>query len=243
MKLQLPIGTVLAVALLAQPAAAQDGYFFGSPKLSLGFHVGASRPDAQDDIYQFLTSELTLDKKDFTSATWGFDVAYQVHPRVDVQLSAGFAQSSKRSEFRAWLDENNQPIEQSTKLQRSPVTAGFKLYLMPRGRELGKYAWVPNRLSPYVGAAGGITWYRLEQEGDFVDYETLDIFSDRVTSDGVAPTAHVFAGTEFWVIPRVAVNAEARYGWGTANLNNSFTDFDKIDLRGLQLTTGLTVRF
>lgn len=244
MKLCLPVCTALfAVVLLADPAAAQDGYFFGTPKLTLALHLGAARPDARDEIFQFMTSELTLDRDDFASAAVGGDVSYRIHPRVDVQIGAGVARSSKGSEFRAWLDENNQPIEQVTRLERVPLTAGLKLYVLPRGRELGKYAWVPARLSPYVGGGAGVTWYRLEQSGDFVDHQTQDIFTDRFVSKGAAATLNVFGGSELWLLTRVALNAEARYAWGSADLKDSFQDFQKIDLRGLQLTTGLTVRF
>jgi hypothetical protein len=50
------------------------------------------------------------------------------------------------------------------------------------------------------------------------------------------------AGAEWWLKPYLGINAEGRYAWSTAKLERDF-DFDHIDLRGFQVTTGLAVRF
>jgi hypothetical protein len=117
-----------------------------------------------------------------------------------------------------------------------------KVHLTPRGRSLGRYAYVPTRVNPYVGGGGGLMWYRIEQHGDFVDHETLDIFTDTFVSDGTAPTAYLMAGSDIWLLSRVGLNVEARYNWAKAELEGDFADFDEIDLRGLQWTIGITVR-
>ena len=71
-------------------------------------------------------------------------------------LSVATAQSSNDSHFRDFVETNDEEIRQTTQLTRTPVTAGLRLHLLPRGRSISKYAFVPNRFSPYVGAAAGV---------------------------------------------------------------------------------------
>jgi hypothetical protein len=234
-------GTVL---VLAPSASAQRGYLFRNPQVSWTMRVGGAQPAAEGEIYNFFTRELTIDRDDFKSVAWGGDLGIRVHPQIDALFSVTVARSSTRSEFRDWVDENDQPIEQVTRLRRTPLTAGVKFYPLDRGRELGRYAFIPARFLPYIGVAGGVMLYRLEQEGDFVDFQTEEIFTDYLESSGTAPTAHVFGGSELWLLSRLGLNVEARYMWASANLQEAFEDVDeKIDLRGFQLTAGLSVRF
>lgn len=232
-----------APLLMAAPAAAQEGYMFGMPRASVSVHLGLARPVAEGEIFNFMTDQLTLDRDDFASATFGVDFGMRVHPQVDVLLGLGVAQSSQDSEFRDFVEDNDAAIRQTTELMRLPVTAGLKLHLLPRGRSLGRYAFIPARFSPYVGGGAGVMWYRLEQEGDFVDFETLDIFTDHFQSDGATLTAHAFGGGDVWLTSKLAFNAEARYSWAEADLNDSFSDFERIDLSGWQVTAGITLRY
>jgi opacity protein-like surface antigen len=237
------VAGVALTALSAAPVFAQDGYMFGMPRATLTLRVGAARPAADSEVFRFFTDQLTLNRNDFTSATVGADLGVRVHPQIDVMLSVGIAHSTNDSEFRDFVEDNDQPIRQTTELTRTPVTAGVKLHLLPRGRSLGRLAFVPNRVSPYVGGGAGVLWYQLEQFGDFVDFETLDIFTDHFDSEGATFTANAFAGGDLWVMSRLALNVEGRYTWAKANLHDAFADFEKIDLRGWQLTAGISLRY
>lgn len=249
MNLTLRLATVSIIVspFVASSALAQDGFFFREPRVSLGLRVGAAAPAADDDIFRKFTDELTLERGDFEATSWGGDIGVRVHPQVDAVISVTVARSTTRSESREWEHENDTPIEQTTRLTRTPLTAGLKFYPFAQGRTLGKHAWVPTRkFTPYVGAAAGVMWYNLEQEGEFVEEispEEGEIFRDFLKSNGAAPTGHLFGGAELWLIPRIALNVEGRYAWAKADLHDAFEDFERIDLRGWQVTTGLTVRF
>ena len=119
----------------------------------------------------------------------------------------------------------------------------MKAYLRDRGRSIGRFAWVPADWAPYVGAGAGWVWYRFRQDGDFVDFETLDIFPDTYTSKGRAPTLHLYGGADWSLGPSFFLTGEARYAWASADLSGDFVDFDPVDLSGLQATVGLSVRF
>ena len=240
-------GAAVAALVGAAPVQAQDGYLFGMPRASLTLRAGAAMPAADDEIFRFFTNELTLNRNDFASATLGADVGVRIHPQVDILLSISSAHSSDDSEFRDLVEDLGEgkeaPIRQTTELTRTPATAGLKVHLLPRGRSISRYAFIPTRVSPYVGGGAGVMWYRLEQQGDFVDHETLDIFGDRFESSGSTFTANAFAGGDLWLFPHVGLNVEGRYTWAKADLRDSFSDFDRIDLRGWQLTAGISFRY
>ncbi|MEP6495218.1 MAG: hypothetical protein ABJF01_21205 [bacterium] len=149
----------------------------------------------------------------------------------------------KRSEFRAFIDNDHHPIEQATSFRRIPVTVGIKQYLTSTGRSIGKLAWIPSRFAPYVGAAGGMMYYRFRQGGDFIDFNTTAVFPDTYMSDGWARVAHAMAGVDYSLGSRFALTTEARYLWSSAELSNDFVDFQRLDLSGLSTTVGLSVRF
>ncbi|GIT50615.1 MAG: hypothetical protein Ct9H300mP15_08280 [Gemmatimonadota bacterium] len=123
------------------------------------------------------------------------------------------------------------------------MTVSARYYLSDRGRQIGRFAWIPKRLAPFIGAGGGVIWYNFEQVGDFVDFETLDIFYDRFMSRGTALQAHAFAGMDISLNKSLFLTTEGRYRWGRGELGRDFVDFDKMDLAGIQFTVSIGARF
>lgn len=241
-RLTLPLAVAALLVFLSQPASAQSGYTFQPPVATLGLRVGAGLPAAQGEIYDFFTSQLTINRGDFRAVAWAGDLSVSVAPRLDLTVGFGYDASTTRSEFREWTDQNDQPIEQTTQLRRLPLTLNAKYYLAPRGRSVARHAWVPYRFVPYLTAGGGLMLYKLVQSGDWVNVQTLDIFSHRFVSSGSGGLLNAGAGAEWWLTPHLGITAEGRYAWSSATLERDF-DFDHINLSGIQMTTGLAVRF
>lgn len=241
--LGLGAGALLLLTPLPVAAQSPEGFLLRRPHASIGLRFGYSVPRAESDIFDFTRNELTVEKSDFRSPYIGGEVAVRVNERLDVSLAGGYAGSKTRSEFRDWVDTDDLPIEQETEFAVAPVTLAVKGYLYDRGRSIGRFAWVPATWSPYVGVGAGWTWYRFKQVGDFVDFESLDIFTARFTTDGWAPTAHVLAGVEYSLSPRWVVTGEGRYGWASGEMSGHFVDFDDMDLTGFQATVGISARF
>jgi hypothetical protein len=243
----LPTGFTLAALLTAvSPALAQgsgDGFLFRPPNGTVTIRGGFDLARADSEVFRFVTDELTVDRRDFSSAALVFDVAFNVSPRVEGVFSLGLARSTTPSEFRDWLDNNDRPIQQTTQFQRVPLTASLKTYLRDTGRSVGHFAWIPKRYAPYVGGGGGVMWYRLRQEGDFIDFNTLKVFRDLFDSDGWTPTLQAFGGVDVSLSARFAVTAEGRYQWARAALSRDFSGFDRIDLSGFAVTSGITIRY
>jgi hypothetical protein len=237
---------LIAALLLATPVHAQsqgDGFLFKQPSGSVTFRTGFDRANAGSDLFSFTTKQLTVDRGDFSGLSLAADVSISVSRRADVVISVAHSSSYTKSEFRDWLDNNRLPIEQTTTYRRVPLTGSLKAYLVQPGRSIGHFAWVPARFSPYVGAGGGVMWYRFAQAGDFIDFNTTRVFFDSFDSNGWTPTVHGFGGVDISLNPRFAFTAEARYEWGKANLSSDFAGFDRIDLSGFTMTTGISVRY
>lgn len=233
------------VPLATLPAAAQNArdYLIGTPHVSLTVRGGFSLLRGSGDAFAFVQEQFTVDRGDFHAPSGEVDLAVRVTPRLFLMASGGFSRSSAPSEFRDFVDNQELPIEQVTRLTRVPMALSVKGYLTPTGRSIGQFAWIPARYSPYLGAGGGVMWHRFEMNGDFIDFQDFAVFTDEYVSQGFAPMAQGFAGVDVTVSPRVAFSVEARYQWARAEMGEDFVDFDRIDLSGLQTSVGVHLRF
>jgi len=227
----------------ASAQGAGNGFLYQRPIGSIAVRGGYAHANASSDLFDFVTSTLTLGRNDFSSPTGQVDLAFRIAPRVDIDLGAGIARSSSQSEYRKLIDQNNQPIQQTTSFERVPLTADVRLYLTPPGRAIGRFAWVPARFTPYVGVGGGMVGYEFKQSGDFVDPSTNVVFNSSLSSSGWAPEAQGVVGADLSLTPRFALTGEAKYLWAKGSLNDSFSTFDRIDLSGFTATIGLKARF
>ena len=235
-------GLLLGGAQEAEAQGSKD-FRFGEPHFSLAFNMGYGMPRAGSDVYDFVMNDLTLQKSDFYSMVFGGSFGVRVTNRVEVSLDVSYGNSNTRSEFRDWVDLDDLPIEQNTRLSWTPVTGSVKAYLWERGRRISQLAWVPGKWSPFLGVGGGRVYYNFRQSGDFVDFDTLEIFSDTFRSSGSSGIFHVLAGAEWSLGPHFYLTGEGRYSWAEARMSKDFVGFDPIDLSGFQGTVGLALRF
>jgi hypothetical protein len=238
---------LVALAAFAPAVGAQSngkGFLFKKPVGSFSFRAGYAVANASSDVFEDATTQLTLDKRDFSGFNWGGDISYSTGDRFDLVFDGEIANASKSSQFRDWVDNNDQPIEQSTKFKRVPLTLGLKYYLASRGRSVSQFAYVPSRFAPYVSAGAGAMYYSFQQKGDFVDFQTLDVFTTTLESSGWAPMGRGAAGLEYTVGPWLALTGEGRYVWAKAKLDPStFQGYEKIDLTGFTGTVGFRIRY
>ena len=250
------IGLAVAVALLAMPtvAAAQTGprpvtpaapgdFLFARPKAEVGVRVGWSFNRGGSDWYDFVTDQLTLDQGDFNAFALASDVGVWLTGRFTAVGGVEYTHTNPGSEYRRFVDNNRQPINQSTRLNVVHATGGIKYALLDRGRAIGRLAWIPARVAPYLAAGGGATYYELRQEGDFVDFVDRSVFPAMLRSTGWAPTYYVGGGADIRVLRRMLVSADFRYRRATADLNNTWVDFEPLDLSGAQVTVGTSWQF
>lgn len=232
----------LAGQRIRRPPEGGPGFLFQAPRFTIGVRGAFNLRTTGDSIYDDLTNQLTLNKSDFNAFSVAGDLGVMVSGPVDLVLSGGYTRTSTASEFRDWVDQNDLPITQQTTLSTTPVTLAARVHLTARGRQVGRFVWVPARLTPYVGAGVGMVRYRLEQEGSFVDFTDLTVFDDRLTSRGWTVLGMAMAGADYALGTRLSVNADVRYSLANATLRQDFASYtDGIDLGGLEFSLGLKV--
>ena len=238
---------VAAATLVAVPGAlaqgSGDGFLFRSPGGSIRVWSGYDRALANSPVFKFVTDTFTLSKSAFGAFAVGADVAARVAPRAELVFSAGWAGSKAGSEYRFWTGSDGLPIRQTTSLERVPLTVSLKWYLASPGESVGRFAWVPARIAPFVGAGGGLMWYRFQQYGDFVNTADSSVVSDALASESWTGSLDAYAGVDVALGPRYVLTARAQYTWARSHLGADFAGPNALDLLGLSLTAGVGVRF
>lgn len=241
--------TLVAVLAVSAPspvtAQTGDGFLFKEPRVSLKLETGYGFQRAESALFDQVIDDFTLERRDFDSPYLGGELGVRVNEQWDVALGVGYQSASTVSEYRDFVGTDDLPIEQVTTFRLVPLVVSGKYYLKPRGRSIGRFAWIPETVVPYLGAGVGLMSYRFEQDGEFVDESDpgLPIFRDRLTTDRNTFLARAAAGLDFAVSERFVLSGEARYHYARGSLDNDFSRFGDIDLDGLQLVAGVSVRF
>jgi len=230
----------------AAPLHAQwggNGFLFGPPTASFTVRGGFSHANARSDLFEDIIRDLTLKRGDFSGASYGAELGYNVSPTLEVTLDAGVMRTSTPSRYRNFVDNADREIVQRTDLRRIPVTLNAKLYLAPQGRTIGQFAWIPNRLAPWASAGAGFMRYDFRQAGSFIDFETTNVFNDTFESDGTTALVHGRLGADLTLGTRLALTGEGRYLWAKRpQLGRDFVGYAPLDLSGAMVSLGLTVR-
>jgi opacity protein-like surface antigen len=246
------LGATVVAAVLASASAAPlhaqttDGFLLGAPQGTFTLRGGFAKARANSDLFTDLTETFTLKRSDFSGGSIGGEFAVPLGSNLELTTDLGAMWSNSPSHYRAFTDNADREIEQTTQLVRVPLTMNARLFLTPPGRSIGKFAWIPNTITPWVGGGAGLMWYRLRQQGDFIDFQTNAIREDDVLeSSGWTPMVQGMAGADLSLTPRLALTGDARYLWAKrpALSNDFFEGYQPLDLSGVALTLGLTVRF
>ena len=218
-------------------------FLFKKPKGFFGLHFGLFFPQADSEVFDMITSELTLEKSDFRAWDFGLDAGFNLHEKVDLVFHYDYSKGSEDSESRDFVDEQGLPITQTTSLSQSSITAGIKYLLKPPGRQVGEYAWLPSRIVPFVEGGVGALYYTFEQNGDFVDSTTLEIFPASLKSSGWTLTGYLGGGADIYLLKNIFLTLDLRYSLASHELDQDFVGFDDIDLGGLRVTAGICWHF
>jgi len=249
MRVWVPLTLVLLMTGVANAQSAAQNprpvprpspdFLFGRPDGTIGIRGSWVAGRNGSDWYDFVSDQLTIEPKDFNAPGFGTDLGITLTDRIDLMIGFDYSQSTTNSEYRRYVDNNRLPIEQQTRLRGANIGGGLKFALTERGREVGRLAWVPRKVVPYVGAGGGMMWYQVRQSGDFVDYVDLSVFPDVFESEGWTPSVHILGGVDVRVLRRLYVSFDARYLWASGDLGRDWIDFDPIDLSGFRLSAGI----
>jgi hypothetical protein len=246
--LVLPLAAAALVVAVAQPrgvAAQAPDYLFEPPQAALTLRGGVFLPRARSDLHDFLQEYHTVQRGDFAAGAFAVELGLRAHERVDLVFGAGHAAVKRATELRDFEEDDaaGSAIRQELRQSQTPLTVGVRGYLIPPGRAVGRLAWVPSAVAPYLGGGVGITRGAVQLEGEFVDYETWDIFYDRYRSSGLSPAVYAAAGVELRIGRQFGVVGEVRREWSEHELGPAFEGFEPLDLTGSRVTLGMQWRF
>ncbi len=224
-------------------AEAPSDFMLGRPRGFLAFDGGRLFANTGSDLYDFITDTLTVERKAFDSTVLGGRFGLALGPRLEVIAGLEHGRTTSPSEYRDFVDNQLLPITQTTSREEWLVSASLRLALLPPGRRISRFAWIPRTFTPYVGLGAGALKYEFQQFGSFIDADTSRVFNDSFNSRGWTPSVHAFAGADLRVYRRIYLTGEARYTRSRATLGADFVDFEPLALAGTRVTGGVRLAF
>ena len=216
---------------------------FGAPRAWLGVRGTLLIPRAGGDLFTFVTDQLTVDRSNLRAGGFAVDLGIVLMPKFDVVGGFDMSRNESGSEYRRYIASNSQPITQVTRLNQFAFSGGVRFSPVGRGRRISRYAFIPQRFTPYAGAGASIAYYSLAQHGQFVDFVDLSVFTDWFASNGWSVGPFVNGGVDVQVWKRLSVTFDGRYSWLHSSLDRDFLGFDGIDLAGFRGSTGISIVF
>jgi hypothetical protein len=229
----------------AQSPAGGGGpdFLFGRPKAWISLSGTWLVPRAGGDLFTFVADRLTLERSDFRTPAFTGSVGVALPRRLDVVGDVEIGHHVVPSEDRAYVKDDRSSITQTTQFDQATLGVGVRYLPMGRGQTISRYAFLPRRVTPFVGAGASFVHYNFLQRGEFVDYVDRSIFNHVFKSAGWSVGPHVDGGADLQIWRMFFLSASVRYAWAHSALSRDFEGFDGIDLAGFKSSTGVTIVF
>jgi hypothetical protein len=218
-------GLLIAVAA---PSWAQRRAYEGDGAFRL--HVGYFTPNGESEYWDDKDLQFTGDAEDLENLVIGGDYLMHLGPRMSLLFSGDYYQGDTTQSYLDFVDNFGDRIRHDTTLEIASLSAGFVFHLTNPGTPI----------RPYLGVGGGIYFWTLTEEGDFVDLDNLEIFNARLESDGNVLGYYGLAGVEVPLGRTVSLFGEGRWREVEDELSGDFEGFGDIDLSGRQLLIGIS---
>ena len=227
----------------SQAGSASPDFLFGQPRARITLGGTWLAPRASGDLYTFIADQLTVDRTDFRAAAFTGSVGIAITGRVEAAGDFDVSRHAVGSEYRRYVKADRSSITQTTHLNQGTVAFGVRYLPMGRGQPISRFAFLPRRVAPFVGAGVSLVKYEFLQNGEFVDFVDLSIFDHSFRSSGWSVGKHVDAGADVQIWRMFFLNGSVRYVWANADLSRDFVGFEGIDLSGFKSSTGITIVF
>src|SRR6185295_8002102 len=222
--------------VLAMPALAQrhGQRYYPEREGEIRIHLGAFQPEGDSDYWRDKEQDFTGSIDDFEDASFGLDYLLPLSSQLSLAFSGSVYEGSSTNAYRNFVDNNNDRIRHDTTLGIASGTVGLVLHL----------TGPDTVIQPYVGAGGGAYAWDLEENGDFIDFNTPSrpVFNARLKADGVGFGYYGLAGLQAPITRRVSIFAEGRWTRVDDDLNGDFEGFGKLDLSGREFAAELSWR-
>jgi len=193
--------------------------------LNLGqFSVRGEDTRIADDVLLENLSLFAFDVRDLNNGTAGAEWLFGAGEYFDAGLGAGFYQRTVPSVYTDFINDNGSEIFQEFRLRVVPLTVTIRV--LPFGRNTA--------VEPYFGVGVGLFDWRYSEVGEFVDFDTFDVFRDRFTASGREVGGLMLGGLRVPFSDRFSAGFEVRYqsATGRVGIDQGFLN-ERIDLGGI----------
>jgi len=212
-------------------ALAQDAVLGGNIG---GFFVRSEESRDRDDVLRNNRSFLLFEINEFDGATFGGDFSVSLGSFVEVGAGLNYYQRTVPSINDKFVDEDGSEIFMEMKQRNIPLALTARLF--PLTRDAG--------FQPYVGGGVQFNRWQYTEVGEFLDYDTGEIFRDSFTDDGMEIGPVFLAGLRFPIGGNLLMGGEWRYSTAKADLDPSLGFFgDTLDLGGNTLLFTIAYKF
>ncbi len=226
--------TALVVCALCATGAEAQGNWQPGDFGSMRFYLGISQPRADSQYWDEIFDAFTGSPSSFEDMVFGADYLWGTSKNSGLLFGVSFYDGATTQAYKDYVDSNGGDISHNTTLKLGDLSAA--------------YVWRFGRsgVRPYIGAGAGLLWWRLSEEGYFVDLsdeENLPIVFASYRADGTTWELFALAGLDVPLGFRWSFFVEGRLRWAEAELNKDFAGFGTIDLSGYQLAGGFSWNF
>jgi len=238
MKIKRTVAITLAAAIVfiwSSSAEAQSGWRAGDAG-SVRFGLGLFVPQADSSYWDEVFDVWTGDAGDFQDLVWQIDGTWMFSPTMGLQLGTSWYSGDTSQSYQDWTDADGGEVTHTTQLDTWDLTA----------------AWVfkpgsGNPVRPYLGLGGGLTSWRLQEYGDFIDFGTAGpppIITTWYEDSGTTWMVFALAGLEFYNRSNWSFFVEGRWKYAEASLGGDFGSLNQdLDLSGGVLAGGISFNF
>lgn len=230
-KKMLVSAAMFVVCVWASPSA------YAQQSLALGVgHFALRGADTRvvDDVLLENLNVFAFDLRDFNNGTVSGDWLIGAGDYFEAGIGVGFYQRTVPSVYLDFVDNDGAEIFQEFKLRVVPLTATIRV--LPFGRHAA--------VQPYFGAGIGAFNWRYSEVGEFIDFDTFDIFRERYVATGTDVGGIILGGVRFPVGDKFSIGGEVMYqnANGRVGIDEGFLN-ERIDLGGLSSKFTFTVGF
>ena len=200
---------------------------------SIALRLGRFSPRIESALWSDNLQDFAIERRDFDGFIGGAEFAVELSEFVDFTVGVEGSSRTVFSNYRDFVRDDGSEIIQDLRLQIVPVTAGVRFY------PAGKF----HVLVPYVDGGAGFYYIEYTEEGEFIDFETFDVFVDFFVDHGMAYGLYVSGGLELRVTRAVSLFGEYRRHWAHGEHRDDFAGFGDFDLDADQVSFGVNFRF